>query len=63
MKKTRDIIEACSSLGLLLVVILLTGCVRSWPGAETWQPPTFEPVITPEKPTETRFPIRFCLPV
>ena len=57
MRKSRDIVKVCSSLGLLVVITLLAGCVRSWPGAETWQPPTFEPVAnTPEAPTATPLP-------
>lgn len=56
MKKHWCHIKACSSLGFLLAIFLLAGCVRPWPGAATWQPPTFEPVFTQEIPTETLLP-------
>ena len=46
MKKPWSAKKAFSCLGLLLVIVLLTGCVRTWPGAATWQPPTSEPATT-----------------
>jgi LasA protease len=59
MKKPWGTVKACSSLGLVLMIILLAGCVRPWSGAATWQPPTFEPALIATQaadPTATLLP-------
>ena len=53
MKKPWGTVKASSSLALLIVIMLLAGCVRPWPGAATWQPPTFEPAADTSQPVDS----------